>query len=273
MNSKFHPVLAYGKGLSKMFFQSFLSATIVGTSLLFSNSAKAELYLRSFNLYFDVLTGGSFRANLGQKDLTSPGPDVTPANQIQHISKEMWLMNLDSEWVEMGAVKGWTSSDGMGQTTYWAGSFYATQSTEGGTSIYRREYVKPWLEPDPGQPVTYEARYGGSADGHALWDFYINGAIVDTLPHANSYFSQMQVGIETNSDCNSFVPDTKADNMQYRGVVGDIVEWKDTDYPVFRRFQSQLSQDKIDSWNVGWDSDSNTTTFYRDANWSPSYCP
>lgn len=77
------------------------------------------------------LSGAKFRAANGQDHLIAPGPTVTAVNQNKVINKTAWLLtgqNPNAEWVETGALKGWSAANGGATgTTYGNRHYYARQ--------------------------------------------------------------------------------------------------------------------------------------------------
>jgi hypothetical protein len=215
------------------------------------------------------LLGAKFRAANGQDHLTAPGPTATAANRNKVINKTTWLLtgqNPNAEWVETGALKGWSAANGGSTgTTYGNRHYYARQKVVNGNIAYSRVY-------GGGAGVTglqnYQITYAGLINGTPYWNFYANGALMGSLDHTRTSFTEMQVGIETNSPCNSFTNLTKSQLIEKRNSAGNWGTWSSLNVVNFPSGLGAI----YPTWSSSYSAASNEVT-YSNQGLPPISCP
>ncbi len=197
------------KIMSKRFaFSAGIIACALSNSLFSIAPAFAQTRYIRRAIINQTITGSKFTASLGQEDWQSPPSTAPSVCRKEKIAKVTWVIGpasngVDSEWVEMGTVKGFTNQSGAPTepTTYHAGSYYARQNFVNGQLSYFRSYTGA---SGLVGAKNYQINYAGLISGQNKWNFYVDGNFAGTLTSTRANFPQVQVGIEGSSGYTSF---------------------------------------------------------------------
>lgn len=211
-----------------------------------------------------IFTGGFFRNVLGQEDLI-----LFQRNPIDSISKQqftnkpIWLIGPSSEWIEVGALNGWTAPDGgTTNVTFWKGFYYAKQIG----STYTRTLIG---SSGATGSLSYQLEKVSQSGSIYNWTLKVTSAGGTTLvgpttiTHSKGAFSIMQVGIETGNACNGFKNGTYSDSLYFKDASGFKL-WSTR--PVFNtdNNNNQSSSSRSSSYN----STNNQVVFSYQKNFS-----
>jgi hypothetical protein len=240
----------------KVLFSSLICSSII--SLIGANACLAE----DFRIYVKqqvegkgfrpTFTKGTF-SGVGQEDLYPFQRDPIDAiSRRQFINKTMWLASVGGNWIEVGALNGWTSPNGMGATTFWKGNYYA-RSING---VYRREFLGKFGE--KGEHF-YSIRKLRSGPNNT-WEVYISSGQLVKVIHPVSAFQVMQIGIETGNSCNSYKSGTFA-KYPYYETERDGAQWNQNRLPVYNVDINNI--DSVAIMRSRWDPSGNRVLFGR----------
>jgi hypothetical protein len=236
---------------SKRHFGASICVIVCTTSVFLSAIAPAiaqSRYLRRA-IINQTVTGGKFTARFGQEDLQSPPANAPVICRKEKAAKVTWVIGpasngVDSEWVEMGSVKGWTNQSGLSNepTTYHAGSYYARQNFVNNQLSYFRSYAGA---SGVVGAKNYQINYAGLVAGKHRWNFYVDGSLAGSLDSTRPSFPQVQVGLEASSGYVLFFSPTRSDGLQWRNSSGTWQNWSTS---------SITGADNPAAINAGWSS-------------------
>lgn len=260
----------------KYFIPTLSFATVVAN--LCSPVLAQKAYLRQAMPIPAGITGSRFTSVNGQEHLISTSPTASAANRDKVIAKQTWLVasvpNVGAEWVEVGSVKGWsTTSGGTVNATYWAGHYYARQKIVSGQLLYFRSYSGT-SAPGSSSPTgsqTYQVNYAGLINGTPYWNFYVNNIFMGNLDHTRTAFTEAQIGIETNSTCNSFTSGTKSQAIQTRNTAGTWTSFPNPAGLVTTAPSNTGAGTPYPTWLSVYSSATNTVNFTQST--PPASCP
>jgi hypothetical protein len=206
--------------------------------------------------------------------LQSPPSNAPSVCRKEKIAKVNWVIGpasdgVNSEWVEMGSVKGFStqSGDPMEQATYHAGSYYARQNFVNGKISYFRSYTGA---SGVVGAKNYQINYAGLISGQNYWNFYVDGNLVGSLASTRANFPQVQVGIEGSSGYTSFYSPTRSDALQWRNSAGTWQNWNTTNVVGADNSAAQTA-----GWSSAYSSAANGVTFSKTSGSAPNApsCP
>ncbi len=223
------------QSLRRMSIGGYVIASCASILCLGSGSAAAQdtrAYAKQVLPFSDSrIMGGSYRAVMGHEHLGVPAPSLD-TKKIIFIAKTMWLNDYAGSWLELGALKGYTSADGGNTSTeYWVGNYYGWQriiNVATKEKEFRRFFVGTYGE--SGNPRNLSIEPGGTtASGKFIWDFYRDDELVGSIDHPKAGFIAMEVGMESNQGCTNYSNGTVSDVLFYFGPTvanPSVREWQ-----------------------------------------------
>lgn len=213
-----------------------------------------------------IFTGGFFRNVLGQEDLIlfQRNP-IDSASKQQFTNKPIWLIGPSSEWIEVGALNGWTAADGgTTNVTFWKGSYYAKQIG----NTYTRTLIG---SSGATGALSYQLERTSQSGSIYNWTLKVTSAGGTTLvgptniTHSKGAFNIMQVGIETGNTCNGFKNGTYSDSLYFKDASG-FKRWSTR--TVFNTDANNNLAQSASSRSSTYDSTNNRVVFSYQKNFS-----